>query len=298
MSTYLIANFDRKEYLRPEAFGEKADLRSVVDSYEGVMTGLAVLLADGNNRGGGDLSSDDEIIGTWGGNRIAIIDDQVVSAEFSEPGMEEVPLQRQLLSLGNDVSQKVINAINVAESEVWAVGSLNPNHVLSLVQQRELPQRGAKFLLSAMGRKSRLEQLEDLFAVFGVGAGLSPYMACKRMQEGVDKMAKLFGRSERWTITRFAFSHGMKPVRVSEWSNDMRPGDGIVKVAMSAFEAASPGDVQEFEVRFDMKGATVEAIYNWFFPGIVFERAPQLADSVKSKEVAKLLSMVQKNMEG
>src|SRR5437868_2760036 len=52
---YLIVNLDKKEFLRSHDFGDGAKLLEFGCSANGMMTGLAILLADGNGRGGGDL---------------------------------------------------------------------------------------------------------------------------------------------------------------------------------------------------------------------------------------------------
>ncbi len=44
------------------------------------MTALAILLADGNGRGGGDLKSERGIIGSWVGDRI------VIAGDYADPG--------------------------------------------------------------------------------------------------------------------------------------------------------------------------------------------------------------------
>ena len=68
-----IANLDRKEVLNPHNFGVGIKLLEFSESR--VTTALSVLLACSNNRGGGDLRSDDELCGSWAGDRIAIIGD-------------------------------------------------------------------------------------------------------------------------------------------------------------------------------------------------------------------------------
>ena len=76
---YLIVNVDKGEYLNPHRFGDGLKLLEFGPSGSGTMTGLAVLLADGNGRGGGDLGSDHPIIGSWAGNRI------VVAGDYADP---------------------------------------------------------------------------------------------------------------------------------------------------------------------------------------------------------------------
>lgn len=52
---YVAVNLDKKEYLHPHACGDGAKLLELGLSSCGLMACLAILLADGNGRGGGDL---------------------------------------------------------------------------------------------------------------------------------------------------------------------------------------------------------------------------------------------------
>jgi len=52
---YRIVNLDKKEYLSPYPFGEGAKLLEFGTGRGTLLLALAVLLADGNGRGGGDL---------------------------------------------------------------------------------------------------------------------------------------------------------------------------------------------------------------------------------------------------
>lgn len=79
---YKVANLDKKEILHPHKFGDGLKLLEFGDSSGGTMTALAVLLSVGNGRGGGDLRSSNPIIGSWAGDRIAIIGDYVDEEEF------------------------------------------------------------------------------------------------------------------------------------------------------------------------------------------------------------------------
>lgn len=79
---YVIANLDKGEFLYPFQFGDHSKLLDFGDSSGGAMTGLAILLASGNGRGGGDLHSQNPIIGTWAGDRIVIAGDYADSGLF------------------------------------------------------------------------------------------------------------------------------------------------------------------------------------------------------------------------
>jgi len=77
---YLPVNLDKRQYLDPHKFDDGLKLLEFGLSSCGTMLGLAVLLADGNNRGCGDLHSDDPIIGSWAGDRI------VIAGDYADPG--------------------------------------------------------------------------------------------------------------------------------------------------------------------------------------------------------------------
>jgi len=74
---YKIVNIDKQEYISPSDFGSGVKLMEF--AYPGkpsmALSALAILLADGNNRGGGDLRSDNSVIGSWKYDRIAVAGD-------------------------------------------------------------------------------------------------------------------------------------------------------------------------------------------------------------------------------
>jgi hypothetical protein len=84
---HLIANLDKKQYLHPHRFGDGLKLMEFGCSSPGTMTALAVLLAPQSaegGRGGGDFHHDVEgIVGSWAGDRIAIVGD------YAEEGDKE-----------------------------------------------------------------------------------------------------------------------------------------------------------------------------------------------------------------
>lgn len=77
---YIVVNLDKKQYLHPHKFGDGLKLREFGQSGFGTMYALAALLADGNGRGGGDIPSDDPLIGSWAGDRI------VITGDYADPG--------------------------------------------------------------------------------------------------------------------------------------------------------------------------------------------------------------------
>jgi len=81
---YVIVNLDKQQFLSPYTFNDGAKLLEFGSSSCSTLTALAVLLADGNNRGGGDLHSDHQIIGSWSGDRIVICGDYADEDKFLE----------------------------------------------------------------------------------------------------------------------------------------------------------------------------------------------------------------------
>ncbi len=76
---YVVVNIEKKEFLHPHQFGDGLKLLEFGCNSCGILTGLTILLADGNNRGGGDLRSENPIIGSWAGNKI------VISGDYADP---------------------------------------------------------------------------------------------------------------------------------------------------------------------------------------------------------------------
>jgi hypothetical protein len=82
---YITVNLDRREYLYPHKLGDGLKLMEFGCSSHGTLMALAVLLASGNGRGGGDCRSDSPMIGSWAGNRIVIAGDYGDPGKFVEP---------------------------------------------------------------------------------------------------------------------------------------------------------------------------------------------------------------------
>lgn len=106
---YKIVNIKKKQYITPHTFGDGAKLMEFSMSRIGVLSGLAILLADGNGRGGGDLGSDNPIVGSWAGDNI------VIAGDYADPGKfvkdEDKNLYQVAINEGEDISLKVLDAL-------------------------------------------------------------------------------------------------------------------------------------------------------------------------------------------
>jgi len=106
---YKIVNIKKKQYITPHTFGDGAKLMEFSMSASGVLAGLAILLADGNGRGGGDLHSENDIVGSWAGDNI------VVAGDYADEGKFVKEADRNLYCLatneGEDISVKVLEAL-------------------------------------------------------------------------------------------------------------------------------------------------------------------------------------------
>lgn len=78
--SYIIVNVTKKEYLSAYPFGDFPKLMEFGTSGMGTMTGLAILLADGNGDNGGDITIDpvSGIVGRWAGDSI------IVAGEYAD----------------------------------------------------------------------------------------------------------------------------------------------------------------------------------------------------------------------
>jgi hypothetical protein len=88
---YRVANITKKQFIHPYKFDDGLKLMEFGASGGGTMMGLAVLLAVGNGRGGGDLHSEDKIVGSWAGDKIAIIGDYADNFEEDYKGIADTP---------------------------------------------------------------------------------------------------------------------------------------------------------------------------------------------------------------
>lgn len=128
---YLIVNIDKEQYLYPHKFGDGLKLMEFGNSACGTLLGLAVLLANGNNRGGGDLRTDHPMVGHWAGDRVVVAGDYGDEGEFLD-GLDDAvdaaaddydvdPDSLTLYAVANsqftDVSDAVIRAVVDGEGD-------------------------------------------------------------------------------------------------------------------------------------------------------------------------------------
>jgi hypothetical protein len=117
---YYCVNIDKKEYIHPHKFGDGLKLTEFGLSGMGTMAGLAILLADGNGRGGGDIQEDpvSEIVGRWAGDRIVIAGDYADEGRFVTAMDVKKPLEAKKICLHDlasdhfkDISYDVLFAL-------------------------------------------------------------------------------------------------------------------------------------------------------------------------------------------
>jgi hypothetical protein len=106
---YLIVNLDKKQYLHPHRCGDGLKLLEFACSATGTLTALAILLADGNGRGGGDLHSSHPVIGSWAGDRI------VIAGDYADEGRFTGDVRRTLFRVADeefqDISRQALRAM-------------------------------------------------------------------------------------------------------------------------------------------------------------------------------------------
>ena len=141
---YKIVNIKKKQYITPHTFGDGSKLMEFSMSANGVLAGLAILLADGNGRGGGDLHSENDIVGSWSGDNIVIAGDYADDGKFVKDADKNL---YHIASIeGEDISIKVLEALfddsyYFSEFRKNRAGWTSNNEVDDLIQ-RKLKEKG------------------------------------------------------------------------------------------------------------------------------------------------------------
>ena len=105
---YKVVNTTKKQVMNPHSFGSGAKLMEFSSDRMSIMQGLAILLADGNGRGGGDLRSENPLVGSWAGDSIVIAGDYADEGKFVQD--EKVNLYVESNDY-EDISFKVIEVL-------------------------------------------------------------------------------------------------------------------------------------------------------------------------------------------
>jgi hypothetical protein len=118
----VIVNYDSLEFLSPTTFGDSTDAAefSAVGYSGGITTALTTLLASackGGARGGGDIYSESKLVGSWAGDRIAIIEADQLSDDFVDISVEV----RDVLEASKEGEYRVKD--NVIERQTWEYNS-------------------------------------------------------------------------------------------------------------------------------------------------------------------------------
>lgn len=103
-----IVNVDKRQHVNPHAFGDGLKLMEFAHSGKGgTMTALALLLAGSNGRGGGDFrgADPDRLVGSWAGDRIAIVGDYCRAGDV--PGLSQEEMEA-LYDDTEDISDRVL----------------------------------------------------------------------------------------------------------------------------------------------------------------------------------------------
>jgi hypothetical protein len=108
---YYVVNLDKKEYIHPHKMGDGLKLLEFACSTGGTMTALAILLAEGNGKGGGDLRGDHPVIGSWAGDRI------VIAGDYADKGtwFRDDTIHKHASKHFREISQEVREAMSADE---------------------------------------------------------------------------------------------------------------------------------------------------------------------------------------
>ena len=117
---YKIVNIDKKQWLDPHMFSDGIKLLEFGCNGNGAMTALAVLLADGNGRGGGDLTTTmetdpDKLVGSWAGDRIVIAGDYADKGGFGAPGDSNLYIEADGDEAYEDISSRILKVLYLSD---------------------------------------------------------------------------------------------------------------------------------------------------------------------------------------
>jgi hypothetical protein len=87
---FKIFNMDKKLVLNPRELGDGLKFLELALSGGGVMAGLAFLLRQSTERGGGDTDIDDPLVGSWAGDRVAIVGDYDASGIYADESYRDI----------------------------------------------------------------------------------------------------------------------------------------------------------------------------------------------------------------
>lgn len=125
---YKIVNPAKRQYLNPSNFGDSLKLQAFGNAPYGTMYALALLLASGNGQGGGDLHSNNSLIGSWAGDPIYVLGDY--SDEIVE--LEGVANPRQH-TLNTMIHMKKYKFKDISDKMIKLIAEASPNHPLAVV---------------------------------------------------------------------------------------------------------------------------------------------------------------------
>ena len=108
---FKVVNVKKREYINPHMFNDGMKLMEFGMRAGGTLTALAVLLSNGNGRGGGDLDSSNDIIGSWAGDQIVVAGDYGDDGKFLPADKQETNLYCVAGDEGTDISAKVLDAL-------------------------------------------------------------------------------------------------------------------------------------------------------------------------------------------
>jgi len=106
---HYIVNITKKQYINPHKIGSGLKLLEQVGWEASPSTALFILLACSNGRGGGDVGGH-PLVGSWAGDKIAVIGDYCESGDI--PGHDAPAIYEAIMGRGDRL-------IDMAEGEVW-----------------------------------------------------------------------------------------------------------------------------------------------------------------------------------
>lgn len=115
-----VYNLDKKEMLNPHKLGNGLKLWEQFASHPGTGCALIALLANmPEARGGGDLQND-PVIGSWAGNRIALIGDYAEENDLEGFNAKQIYYSEEYRDISEEIAKVIEHELNgYFEGDGW-----------------------------------------------------------------------------------------------------------------------------------------------------------------------------------
>lgn len=193
MNRLLLVNLDSLDYLDPMDFGEPYNFTEIVNGQDGSMMALALLLADSNNRGGGDLRSNHPAIGAWAGAHIVLADESTRFANGEYPALKDALVIPACLAHGENRVKDIREMLTEGGETSCMFLRLNMQCGLPAPAQRKALLAFIDRFLTFGEDSPRVTRVNDFLAILGARRQFTSDATLTALQASFARVTKKYG---------------------------------------------------------------------------------------------------------